>query len=63
MSYNSKYTGQQVEDAIDKVQELNASFADVGGEAEEPELPWVLYTDGVVGDINTILDNINGEEA
>lgn len=45
------------------IEPLNASFTDVAGEAEEPELPWVLYTDGVVGDINTILDNINGEEA
>ncbi len=47
----------------DDIKPLNASFADVAGEAEEPELPWVLYTDGVVGNINSILDNINGEEA
>lgn len=63
MSYDSKYTGAQVEELLDKADSLNASFADVAGEAEEPELPWVVYTDGVVGDINTILDNINGEEA
>lgn len=49
MSYNSKYTGAQVEDALDKAltavqpDDMNTAIAEA------------------LGDVNSILDNINGE--
>lgn len=39
MSYNSKYTGKEVEDTIDKVALLNISIADTDNEVEEPDTP------------------------
>ena len=45
MSYNSKYTGREVEEAIDKVEELNVAIVDVGEGVEEPELDYVTRTE------------------
>ena len=39
MSYNSKYKGEEVEDAIDKVYQLNVSIVDTDDEVEEPDVP------------------------
>ena len=39
MSYNSKYTGKEVEDTIDKVELLNVSIVDANEEVEEPDIP------------------------
>lgn len=62
--YDSTLSGQRVVDAVEKAESLNASFVETDGTADEPENPeWKAYTDSLVGDINTILDNINGEEA
>ena len=41
MSYNSKYTGKDVDDAIGKVEELNVAIVDAGEGIEEPELDYV----------------------
>lgn len=35
MGYNSKYTGQQVEELLDKATTLNVSAEDAGGEVED----------------------------
>lgn len=59
-----KQTGAEVQALLDKAETLNASFVDTTGTADEPETPeWKLYVDEQIGDINTILDNINGESA
>ena len=45
------------------IESLNASFVETDGTADEPETPeWQAYVDAKIGDIDTILDNINGEE-
>lgn len=45
------------------IEGLNASFVEADGTADEPETPdWKAYVDAKIGDIDTILDNINGEE-
>ena len=49
MSYNSKYTGAQVEDAL--VKAMTAVQADDMNKAIAEAL----------GDVNSVLDNINGE--
>lgn len=55
--------GKTVEEAYEKVGALNASFVETDGTADEPETPeWRAYVDAKIGDIDTILDNINGEE-
>ena len=41
MSYNSKYAGKEVEDAIDKVSVLNVSIVDSGDEVDDPELDYI----------------------
>ena len=41
MSYNSKYTGKEVEDSLDKVQNLNISAIDTNEEVDEPILDFV----------------------
>lgn len=41
MGYNSKYTGEEVEGAIDKVQILNVAAVDANGEVEEPDIEYV----------------------
>ena len=45
------------------IEGLNASFVETDGTADEPETPeWQAYVDAKIGDIDSILDNINGEE-
>lgn len=45
------------------IEGLNASFVETDGTADEPETPeWQAYVDAKIGDIDEILDNINGEE-
>ena len=62
--YDSTLSGQRVVDAVEKVEGLNASFVEADGTADEPETPdWKAYVDAKIGDIDTILDNINGEDA
>lgn len=39
MSFNSKYKGEEVEEAIDKVYQLNVSIVDTNDEVEEPDVP------------------------
>lgn len=41
MSYNSKYTGKEVEDAIDKVSVLNVSIVDTNDEVDDPALDYI----------------------
>lgn len=60
--FDSVLTGQQVQEAVEKVERLNLGFVDANNEVEEAIPPYKTYVDGVVGDINAILDNINGEE-
>lgn len=59
--FDSELTGQQVQDAVEKVEKLNLGFVDANNKAEEAIPPYKAYVDRVVGDINAILDNINGE--
>lgn len=54
-------TGAEVQALLDKVEALNVGIVDANNEVEEPIPPYKEYVDGVVGDINAILDNINGE--
>ena len=59
MSYNSKYTGREVEEVIDKVEELNVAIVDVGEGVEEPELDYVTRTElenAIASAITTILN-------
>ena len=60
--FESGLTGQQVQAAVEKAEKLNLSFVDADSEVEEAIPPYKAYVDRVVGDINAILDNINGEE-
>lgn len=47
----------------DDIAGLNAAFISTEDESEEPETTeWHAYVDAKIGDIDTILDNINGEE-
>ena len=59
--FDSTLSGQQVQEAVEKVEQLNLGFQDANKEVEEAIPPYKAYVDGVVGDINAILDNINGE--
>lgn len=61
--FDSELTGQQVQEAIEKVERLNLGFVDANNKVEDviPQ-SYKAYVDSVVGDINSILDNINGEE-
>lgn len=54
-------TGAEVQALLNKVEVLNVGIVDAGNEVEEATPPYKEYVDGVVGDINAILDNINGE--
>lgn len=54
-------TGAEVQSLLDKVEMLNVGIVDANNEVEEAIPPYKAYVDGVVGDINAILDNINGE--
>lgn len=45
MSYNSKYKGTEVEEALDKVAKLNVKAIDLGEEVEEPQLDYVTRTE------------------
>lgn len=45
MSYNSKYTGQEVENAIDKVAELNVGIVDANDSIDDPELEYITKTE------------------
>lgn len=45
------------------IEGLNASFVETDGTADEPETTeWQAYVDAKIGDIDAILDNINGEQ-
>lgn len=59
--FDSTLTGQQVQEAVEKVEHLNLGFVDASSEVEEAIPPYKGYVDNVIGDINAILDNINGE--
>lgn len=50
MSYNSKYTGPQVEDSLDKVQELNVSAIETGTEVDDVVLEYATtqYVDEAI---------------
>lgn len=62
--FDSTLNGQRVVDAVEKAEALNATFVETDSSVDEPETPeWKLYVDEKIGDINSILDNINGEEA
>ena len=60
--YDSTLSGAKVVEAVEKVEQLNVGMVDASMSVEEAIPPYKGYVDGVVGDINTILDNINGEE-
>lgn len=59
MSYNSKYNGAEVEEAIDKVAELNVAIVDAGEEVEEPELDYVTRTELENAIAQAITDTLN----
>ena len=59
MSYNSKYTGREVEEAIDKVEELNVAIVDSGEEVEEPELDYVTREELDNAIAQAITDTLN----
>lgn len=54
-------TGAEVQALLDKVETLNVGIVDANNKVEEVIPPYKAYVDSVVGDINAILDNINGE--
>lgn len=54
-------TGAEVQALLDKVEALNVGIVDANNKVEEAIPPYKTYVDGVVGNINAILDNINGE--
>ncbi len=59
MSYNSKYTGQQVEDSLDKVQELNVSAVEMGTEVDDIVIEYATtqYVDTAIATaITTVLN-------
>lgn len=45
MSYNSKYTGKEVEESLDKVKSLNISAVDADEEVDEPTLDYVTKSE------------------
>lgn len=45
MSYNSKFTGKEIEDAIDKVSILNINIVDTDEEVDEPTLDYVTKSE------------------
>lgn len=50
MSYNSKYKGKQVEDSLDKVQELNVAAIEMGTEVDDVVLEYATtqYVDDAI---------------
>lgn len=63
---NEEITSAAINDLYSKIgtstEGLNAAFVSTEDEAEEPDVPeWKAYVDGLVGELNTTLDNINGE--
>lgn len=60
--YDSTLNGAQVVAAVEKVEQLNVGIVDASQEVEEV-IPndYKAYVDAKVGDIDAILDNINGE--
>ena len=61
MSYNSKYTGQQVEELLDKTTTLNVSAEEFGGEVEDipVEYATTIYVDAAIQ--TAIIDALNTE--
>ena len=55
MDYNSKYTGEEVEDLLDKAKELNVVAVDVGDTADDVTIEYATkdYVDNaIIGAIN-----------
>lgn len=48
--FQSKYTGEQVEDSLDKVQELNVSVVEIGTEVDDVVLEYATaqYVDEAI---------------
>lgn len=53
MAFKSKYTGQEIENILDKAKD--------GGNVDLTSYATKDYVDDIVGDISSVLDNINGE--
>lgn len=60
--YDSTLKGAQVVEAIERIGHLNVGMVDASMEVEEV-IPndYKAYVDKQIGDINALLDNINGE--
>lgn len=63
MSYNSKYTGEQVESLLDQIASgiIDTEMSDTSTNAVQ-NMVIKAYVDGLVGDIASAIDSINGEE-
>ena len=59
MSYDSKYTGKQVEDLLDKTTELNISAVDLGESVEDVELPYITQLELDTAIANAITTTLN----
>lgn len=57
MSYNSKYTGQEVEQLLDQVADIDSEMSNTSTNAVQNKVI-KAYVDGQVGSINTILETI-----
>lgn len=45
MAYKGKYKGKEIDDAIDKVAELNMTIVETNEEVEEPQLDYITKAD------------------
>lgn len=61
MSYNSKYKGAELEEAIGKVAELNVTIVDLGEEVEGPELDYVTRAELDNAIVQAITKTLNTE--
>lgn len=59
MAYNSKYTGQEVEELLSKTTELNVSAVDLGESVEDVELPYITQLELDTAIANAIILTIN----
>lgn len=66
MSYNSKYTGKEVDEALGLAKTALQEHQDLSGLLSKDEAgktyAKIDYVTQLVGGINAVLDDINGEE-
>lgn len=61
MSYNSKYTGAEVEGLLDKTTDLNISAVDLGESVEDVELNYITQPELDTAIANAITTVLNTE--